>query len=159
MLQFFFVSLVIVFIQNVRCSPSTIRQTLNGPIEGIELMSSLGQKYLAFKGVRYAMPPITVVHPITGDRVDRRFKVFDCVKYRFDWNSITFLFTFFQAPEPIKLNWTEPQKTQYYGHACVPTKLIDLTDYFAARYSEDCLFLNVYVPGMVLIAQYGSISN
>lgn len=64
-----------VFAQNVQCNLLAIRQTLNGPIGGIELISSLGQKYVAFKGIRYAMAPVTGTDPLTGDRVDQRFKV------------------------------------------------------------------------------------
>lgn len=54
---------------------STVRQTKNGPIQGIEMTSSLGQKYYAFKGIPYAEPPITGIDPYTGEQVDRRFKV------------------------------------------------------------------------------------
>lgn len=54
---------------------STLRQTLNGPVEGVEEISSLGQKYYAFRGVPFAEPPITGIDPYTGEYVDRRFKV------------------------------------------------------------------------------------
>lgn len=54
---------------------STLRQTLNGPVEGVEEISSLGQKYYAFRGVPFAEPPITGIDPYTGEHVDRRFKV------------------------------------------------------------------------------------
>lgn len=60
----------------LRCTSSTIRQTDNGPVEGIEQMSSLGQKYYAFRGVPFAEAPITGRDPYTGEQVDRRFKVF-----------------------------------------------------------------------------------
>lgn len=53
----------------------TIRQTQNGPVEGIEEISSLGQKYYAFRGIPFAESPITGSDPYTGDQVDRRFKV------------------------------------------------------------------------------------
>lgn len=53
----------------------TIRQTTNGPIEGLEKTSSLGQKYYAFKGIPFAEPPISGIDPYTGELVDRRFKV------------------------------------------------------------------------------------
>lgn len=59
----------------VSSNESLVRKTHNGPVEGIELTSSLGQKYYAFKGVPYAEPPITGIDPYTGKRVDRRFKV------------------------------------------------------------------------------------
>lgn len=49
----------------VKSESPTIRQTANGPVEGIEETSSLGQKYYAFRGVPYAEPPIS----------ERRFKV------------------------------------------------------------------------------------
>lgn len=60
---------------NVWCNLPTIRQTQNGPIEGIEQISSLKQKYYAFKGVPFAEPPITGRDPYTRQLVDRRFKV------------------------------------------------------------------------------------
>lgn len=59
----------------VRCE-LLVRQTLNGPVEGIEKTSSLGQKYHAFKGIPYAETPITGKDPYTDEQVDRRFKVF-----------------------------------------------------------------------------------
>lgn len=69
-------ALILLFVMNVHCdSPTIIRQTQNGPVEGIELISSLKQKYYAFKGVPFAEPPITGIDPYTGVQVDRRFKV------------------------------------------------------------------------------------
>lgn len=53
----------------------TIRQTTHGPIEGLELTSSLGQKYYSFRGIPFAEPPITGIDLHTGGEVDRRFKV------------------------------------------------------------------------------------
>lgn len=57
---------------------TVIRQTANGPVEGIERMSVLGRKYYAFRGVPYAEPPITGPDRYTGEEVDRRFKVHLC---------------------------------------------------------------------------------
>lgn len=54
---------------------ATLRQTSNGPVEGTERISSLGQKYYSFIGIPYAEPPITGSDPYTGEHVDRRFKV------------------------------------------------------------------------------------
>lgn len=70
-----FLSLLLLL--NVACNNnlSTVRQTKNGPIQGIEMTSSLGQKYYAFKGIPYAEPPISGMDPYTGEQVDRRFKV------------------------------------------------------------------------------------
>lgn len=52
-----------------------IRQTRNGPVEGIEQTSKLGKKFYAFRGIPFAEPPITGTDPYTGEKVDRRFKV------------------------------------------------------------------------------------
>lgn len=52
-----------------------LRQTTHGPVEGVVLTSSLGQKYYAFRGIPFAEPPITGIDPYTGEKVDRRFKV------------------------------------------------------------------------------------
>lgn len=52
-----------------------LRQTTHGPVEGVELTSSLGQKYYAFRGIPFAEAPITGIDPYTGEKVDRRFKV------------------------------------------------------------------------------------
>lgn len=60
---------------SVHCDLPTQRQTVNGPVEGIEQVSSLGQTYYAFKGVPFAESPITGTDPFTGEHVDRRFKV------------------------------------------------------------------------------------
>lgn len=60
---------------SVCCNSPTRRQTNNGPVEGIELTSSLGQKYYAFKGIPFAEPPITGKDPFTDAEVERRFKV------------------------------------------------------------------------------------
>lgn len=49
--------------------------TVNGPVQGIEQISALGQKYYSFRGIPFAAPPITGTDSFTGERVDRRFKV------------------------------------------------------------------------------------
>ena len=69
-----FVTLLL-FIKNVYCCTPTIRNTTNGPVEGIEETSVLGQKYYSFRGVPFAAPPITGIDRFTGESVDRRFKV------------------------------------------------------------------------------------
>lgn len=66
------------FALSVYCSPPTLRQTLYGPVEGVERASVLGQTYYAFEGIPYAEPPITGTDPYTGEKVDRRFKVCWC---------------------------------------------------------------------------------
>lgn len=58
----------------VLCDP-LVRETINGPVEGIEKLSSLGQTYYSFKGIPFAEPPITGKNPHTGEMVDLRFKV------------------------------------------------------------------------------------
>lgn len=75
MRTFVSISFIVIIVQYVFCDIPTIRQTWNGPVEGVELLSSLGQKYYAFKGIPYAEAPITGTDPYTGEQVDRRFKV------------------------------------------------------------------------------------
>lgn len=60
---------------NVLCSASILKWTANGPVEGIEQISLLNQKYYSFRGIPFAAPPITGIDPFTGESVDRRFKV------------------------------------------------------------------------------------
>lgn len=67
--------ILLLFTLGVHCNPATLRQTLNGPVEGVERISIMGQKYYAFEGIPYAAPPITGTDPYSGEQVDRRFKV------------------------------------------------------------------------------------
>lgn len=62
-------------LMRVQCIKPIIRQTSNGPVEGIEQISALHQRYYSFRGIPYAEPPITSIDPYTGEKVDRRFKV------------------------------------------------------------------------------------
>lgn len=59
----------------VQCARLTVRQTVNGPVEGVEMTTSFGETFFAFKSIPYAKPPITGRDPHTGEMVDRRFKV------------------------------------------------------------------------------------
>lgn len=68
-------STFLLFVGNFSHKSLTIRETLNGPVEGIAETSILGQKYFAFRGIPFAEPPITGRDPYTGEHVDRRFKV------------------------------------------------------------------------------------
>lgn len=72
--------ILLVFILSARCDPPTIRQTNNGPVEGIEQTSFFGKKYYSFRGIPYAEVPITGIDPYTGEQVDRRFKVCSLIK-------------------------------------------------------------------------------
>lgn len=65
----------LLFTKNIYCDTPTLRMTTNGPVEGIEQISILGQKFYSFRGVPFAAPPITGIDPYTGKFVDRRFKV------------------------------------------------------------------------------------
>lgn len=76
MFEFVLVSIFVsLLVPNVHCNESTVRKTTNGPIEGIEEVSAMGQKYYAFRSIPFAEPPITGIDPYTGENVDRRFKV------------------------------------------------------------------------------------
>lgn len=107
---------------NMLFTSPTVRLTANGPIQGVVKTSSLGQNYYAFKGIPFAEAPITGLDPYTGEEVDRRFK----------------------APQPLKHNWTELYQADNFGDSCVVSTQIFPS---IAIKSENCLFLNVYVPG------------
>ena len=62
-------------VQCVQNTSPTIRQTVNGPVEGVEMNTTFGVIFYAFKAIPYAKPPITGKDPYTGEMVDRRFKV------------------------------------------------------------------------------------
>lgn len=68
-------TIILLLVVDVFGNPATVRQTINDPVEGVERISSLGQRYYAFEGIPYAEPPITGIDPYTGEPVDRRFKV------------------------------------------------------------------------------------
>lgn len=53
------------------------------------------------------------------------------------------LILYLQIPEPLKRTWSDPKKSNRYGRGCMQSPSI-LTNSFYL--SEDCLFLNVYVP-------------
>lgn len=59
---------------------SLVVQTTHGPVESVKYMTRIEQKCHHFMGIPYAAPPITGIHPYTGEEVDRRFKVCDCTK-------------------------------------------------------------------------------
>lgn len=66
--------MMLLLVPNVYSS-SPVFRTINGPVEGVEQISSLGKPYYAFRGIPYAEPPITGIDQYTGEEVDRRFKV------------------------------------------------------------------------------------
>lgn len=74
--MFRFCALIIIqIVSSISCDSPLVRQTTNGPVEGLEQISSLGKKYYTFRGIPFAEPPISGTDPYTGETVDRRFKV------------------------------------------------------------------------------------
>lgn len=65
-----------------------------------------------------------------------------------------------QATEPLKRKWSEPLKAHKIGSLCMPGEVLPsgmfsaeftgLPDGMVLETSEDCLFINVYVPGNLL---------
>lgn len=137
---------------NVLCNSSPIiRQTLNGPVEGIEQTSLLDQKYYAFRGIPFAEPPITGKDPYTGEQVDRRFKVRKMiidifVQISIQYKTIKNLYIYFQAPEPLNRKWTETLKVHDFADSCMSAEVPNPNS-LNQTFSENCLYLNVYVPG------------
>ena len=129
-------SITIKKLVNQRESP-TIRQTLNGPVEGIEQTTALGQKFYSFRGIPFAEPPITGIDPYTSEQVDRRFK----------------------PPVPFKRNWTEILKAHDFKKFCQPSEIDLPPDIQNYETSEDCLFMNVFVPGKMTTFFYRPINH
>ena len=76
------IPILLLCISIVHCDPFIVRQTNNGPVEGVEQTSIFGKKYYSFRGIPYAEAPITGIDPYTGETVDRRFKVSARMKAR-----------------------------------------------------------------------------
>ncbi|KAG4071890.1 hypothetical protein HA402_006051 [Bradysia odoriphaga] len=135
---FFITLLTLLTLGGINCAGNPlVRITSNGPVEGIEQTSSLGQSYYSFRGIPFAEPPITGKNPYTGKEVDLRFK----------------------APAPLNRTWTENLKAHNFGGFCIPSHIGNITDHSTT--SEDCLFVNIYVPSggaekkTVLVSIYG----
>ncbi|XP_055312128.1 esterase B1-like [Sitodiplosis mosellana] len=132
-----FMLILPLLISIVHCDdPPTVRKTNNGPVKGIEQTSFFGTKYYSFRGIPYAEAPITGVDPYIGVYVDRRFK----------------------PPQPLERKWYTPLKVQNFEDGCIASLIIMPK---SGRTSENCLFLNIYVPAggamrkTVLIFIYG----
>lgn len=135
----------------VQCEQQRIiRQTQNGPVEGLEQISVLNQRYYSFRGIPYAEPPITGIDPYTGERIDLRFKVRcdsnDALFYINRSTRLNIVDLNLQAPETLKRNWSVPLKVHDYRPLCITSGYPDSSK--RTSYSEDCLFLNIFVPGM-----------
>lgn len=53
-----------------------------------------------------------------------------------------------QAPEPLEYNWTDPLKAHKIRALCQVTEILSEA-YDKYEFSEDCLFLNIFVPGTI----------
>lgn len=54
-----------------------------------------------------------------------------------------------QAPVPIMRKWTEPLKVHDFADFCIPWSNNGATNPgTASKTSEDCLYVNIYVPGL-----------
>lgn len=121
--QILFVLLTLQFsILDVRCNSPFIRQTLNGPVEGIKQTSIFGQKYYAFRGIPFAEAPITGPDPYTGVQVNRRFKVRQngsgsvLIKPKLEFINVVY---YFSHPKCLNENGTKRSRfTTSPTHAC-----------------------------------------
>lgn len=121
-----------------------ITQTIDtnyGQVRGIYQTSLLTEKsYFSFRGIPYAKPPIG----------DLRFKVISmndhvaCVRFPPEKKVFRILRGLFQAPEPIDPWHPNVVNAYNYRNTCMqpyyPDEIVTGT-------SEDCLYLNIYVPG------------
>lgn len=119
--------------------PYKIVMTENGAVRGRLDVTYLHQKpYYAFRGVPYAKPPVG----------DLRFKVSSilsfrkCMKHVCNFDG---LLDDFKAPEPVE-NWS-PQMIDatQFGAACMMPSGVFYKQ--IERMDENCLNMNIYVPG------------
>lgn len=55
-----------------------------------------------------------------------------------------------QAPEPLNFNWTETLKVHRFRDLCQSTEVLP-EFYQNLTFSGDCLFINIYVPGTMMM--------
>ena len=55
-----------------------------------------------------------------------------------------FLFKLFQKPSPVKA-WSGKKNATTWGPSCIP--YLAFTRYLNVSYSEDCTYLDLYIPG------------
>lgn len=124
---------------------SFIVKTSNGPVRGHEIKSNeTGGKFCSFQGIPYAKPPLGPL----------RFKV-SILQYLFQ-SHVTYHvcllvsvlpYQFFrQPPEPVE-PWSEVRDCREEGNVCIQNHMY-LRD---LRGSEDCLYLNVYTPQVIIL--------
>lgn len=91
-----------------------LRNTENGKVKGKEDISSLGQKYYAFRSVPYALPPINGFDDDIGV-INRRFKVLPHISPT-KFNSVKSIHLFYLML--FKGAWTTSKKTTGWGSPC-----------------------------------------
>lgn len=106
-------------------------ETKDGAVRGqLKATNFNGKPYYAFQGIPYAKSPVG----------ELRFKVSD--SNRTSFAVITVSIQYIQAPEPIE-SWAPKTIDAFqYGNACMQISS-PKTKYGK---SEDCLFLNIFVP-------------
>lgn len=141
-------------IDSAATAPSPTVHTKNGQLIGsVETTAIEKREFFAFRGIRYAKPP---VGPL-------RFKVSaqppDICHHRADgavpengtYKALSFLHwcalaRAIKAPQPIE-PWTGTRNATDFGAKCLQTTF-NLSQFWG---EEDCLFLNVYTPGKVIL--------
>lgn len=138
---FFPFILFLIFGCAVHCEPKSKHKTVetqNGQIRGVRQTTLIKKfDYFAFKGIPYAKSP-------TGQlRFKVSFGIYRCIEWLYILKTNEFRFLK-KPPEPIE-PW-QPRVLDAFEHGptCMQTSQFASGD---ATHSENCLFLNVYVPG------------
>lgn len=120
------------------CDGFKVIETGVGAVRGVKETTFWKRvDYYSFKGIPYAKKPIG----------KHRFKVNTPFSISYELPFINFCLNVeIQAPKPI-----EPWKPSIldafkFGNKCIQLGLISFDSYFE---SEDCLFLNIYIPGEI----------
>lgn len=128
---------VICITKTIAFNYETLVVTTSGPIQG-RLVNDLGMSYYAFQGIPYAENPVG----------DLRFKVsvhknkcYVVCTFFYQLCKLTNFYVNKQPPVP-KEPWSEILNTSESAPVCMQTE----GDYEKDEMSENCLFLNIYVP-------------
>lgn len=116
-----------------------IIETSNGQIRGVRHETLLKNiEFFSFKGIPYAKPPVGDLRFKVGFVLEPKFSV---SSNRFEWIQICVIV---KVPEPIE-SWAPNVLDAFeHGHICFQDERFVVQPW---PQSEDCLTLNVYIPG------------
>lgn len=138
------------FVLYAKCEEERIIETNNGLVRGLSQTTLINNvDYYAFKGIPYAKTPIADlrfkvrffvnISQAKNTQTEQKHSGFS--EFSLTWTSIL---NVFQAPEPVDSWKPNVLDALNYSHICIQP-----TDFWQdlSPQHEDCLYLNVFVPG------------